>query len=209
MKAGHLVLAACLIGLAFGATLWGMQAHAPRVAPADGSVPESEAMLALQRQVKDLSAKVESLERLIGSTAPGVPVAPTHGPAPLPLPETPADLAKQEARYQHLFESDPRAPDALKWEQVIARSLSTPEVASGSEQPTSRSIQCRARLCLVAATFAPGADASEWTTRVAMAMSDSFSNSRVASRTLPSGEVALNLYAYRKGPDQALLRQGF
>lgn len=214
-KRRGLLLLLFMVGLVVVAATW-MRGRTPRdngAADAARGGPSASELPALAEQYRQLDARLARLEMQIGATqSPGQP---NTIQAPLPSADPAAELAQEQAqaaqrraRYQHLFESDARAADASKWEAVIARAFSDPNVVDAPGQPSTRSAQCRARLCLIAAKFPPGTDGSDWATRISMALVEGFTNSRVVLATLPSGETSLTIYAFKKGGDKALLDQG-
>lgn len=212
-KRSGLVPLLCLVGLALLTVILILHGRDLRTGPEKAVSLDSGAreFPALSEQYRQLDARLSRLEMLLGAGQ-----HPLTDTAQATLPVDPAlerekqqaDSAEWQARYQQLFASDARAADSRKWEASIALAFSDPNVADLPEQPTTRSSQCRTRLCLITATFPPDTDGSDWATGMAMALADGFTNSRTASVTLPSGETSLSIYAFKKGSDEGLLEQG-
>lgn len=174
---------------------------------------QSEEMAALAERYRQLDARLARLEEiLLGMTRAPTASLGSAKPATTDLGVVSEEKLQQQrvqlqARLQSLFEHEPRAADGAKWEAFIASAVADPNVAA-AKQPMSRAIQCRANQCRITATFPPGSDANDWSSRMSMALAEGFTNSRVFVETLPSGETGLTIHAFKKGRDQALLEQG-
>ncbi|HVR81335.1 MAG TPA: hypothetical protein VHF02_04525 [Luteimonas sp.] len=201
-----------LLGIATVA-VWTLQNRTSRHTVANAAAQGSSAReaTALANQYRQLDARLARLELLLGADQRpqqlGTMAAPPADPAALAAQQQ-AQTTQLQARFHGLFESEPRANDARKWEAVIARAFSDPNVTSAAEQPSTRAAQCRTRQCQITATFPPDADGNEWATRISMALAEGFSSSRLVWATLPSGESALTIYAFKKGRDKVLVEQG-
>ncbi|MFS8063793.1 MAG: hypothetical protein ACMG5Z_04310 [Luteimonas sp.] len=167
---------------------------------------------AVAEQIQELDARLARIEGLLGTTRDAAPAG-TRGPSssgPVHIP-TEEEVKQQDARLQArldaLFAADARANDSAKWEARINQAFSDPNVAEAA-QPSIRAAHCRVRVCRITAQFPPGADGSDWATRVSMALADGFSSSRLAWGDLPTGESGLTMYTFKKGTESVLAEHG-
>lgn len=172
-----------------------------RSAPAVAS--EEERIRALEAGLEALSAQVQALATQTGTRRRGISATPAQSERidqELSNPQAAkADRDRRFANYDAAFRSEPL--DA-KWargaEQKLASVGQTDAILSiEADSPTSRSIECRTRMCRLQFTFANAADAEDWSLAFATGTGNNLKRLQYAVDQLPDGSARVTMFGTR------------
>lgn len=122
-------------------------------------------------------------------------------PAAPPTMPSAAQVQHDEAKMRHeldaQFAAQGRAPPNDSAPQQVTAAFNSDAVLGGLSVPESRNVQCRAGMCLIRASFAPGADESDWMARMMLELGQTLPGYRALSVPQPNGGLEVRIYAAR------------
>ena len=167
-----------------------------------------------------LQARMEALERrgtnpAMPANAQGAPGGQGAAPSTLAVPQAlpnPQELQRirrdeeinRKARLERAFTSQAAAPAKDPVPQAVAEVFVNKDVLGADGLPVDENVDCRARMCMISARFAPGKDGSDWTNRVLIELAGSLPQASVI--TVPDGDggTEVRIYAARTGEADVL-----
>ena len=167
--------------------------------------------------LQQVSERLEALESKVDAGAPAnaasAASARRRDPAlapPVPYPGLgqvvvePMDPARELQRQQDLrveldaqFAAQPAAVRTDAATQVVVAAFNSDNVLDALDAPRSRNVTCRAKGCLIQATFAAGADVGDWMTRVMLEVGTALPEYRTVNVPQPDGGYEIRIYATR------------
>lgn len=208
-KRTPIVLAAVVAAVVLGVVAWkalvgGGDAATPEATEAD-RLGRLEAEL--RRQQQDNDRRLARIEQLLLGGRDG-PARPADAVQPLNREKMNAEaeqsIKRDHATYERMYSGDAIGADSRQWESRIQRAMASAPVKEARHQPATAAVACKARICVIRASFERGQDASEWNTRLLMAMADGFTNSRTISYPNATGGSDQMIYAFRSGAEGML-----
>lgn len=125
----------------------------------------------------------------LGSQPPAVPT----------VEQTQQDQARMRRELDALFAAQGPAPASDSVPQQVTAAFNSDGVLGAIDTPQSRAVQCRAGMCLIQGRFAPGAEGSDWATRMMLEVGAGLPDYRIVSVPQPDGGYELRIYASRPG----------
>lgn len=150
-----------------------------------------------------------------------VPVETSPGPVIAQLPAHNVALVDEDAAHEHehgdpemekLRSQEKFAKNEARWAMDTAEPIESTRLeqtvlsATGSEalrevhfKPEAVEVQCKSSMCRIETKFAPGADTTEWATRLLLSTGGEFGNVNFVGERLPDGKQRMVMYSYRPG----------
>jgi hypothetical protein len=107
--------------------------------------------------------------------------------------------AARQARLERTFSGQAAAPAKDPVPQAVAEVFVNKDVLGADGLPVDENVDCRSRMCLISARFAPGKDGSDWTNRVLIELAGSLPQASVVTVADGNGGTEVRIYAARTG----------
>lgn len=136
-----------------------------------------------------------------GAVMPGLSGAPTADDEAASTGLSAAQAAgESQARWRELeakFAAQaPSRPNDATPQQVIA-TFSSDALLDAVDVPSHQNVTCRSEMCVIEAAFPPGADSSDWATRLMLELGGVLPSYSTVNVPTPDGGFSLRVYAAR------------
>lgn len=109
------------------------------------------------------------------------------------------DQARMRRELDAQFTAQGPAPVPDSAPQQVTAAFNSDAVMAAINAPQSKDVHCRAGMCLIQARFAPGAEGSDWSSRMLLEVGAGLPDYRMVSVPQPDGGYELRIYASRPG----------